>query len=214
MNQTLRFPRGLYGVTPDWADTDRLLHAIREAYAGGMAVLQWRRKTGALAGRLEQARAVRALCRTLGLPLIINDDWRLALELDAEGAHLGRDDGSVSQARQALGPGKFLGSSCYDDLALATRQLQNDVDYVAFGAMYPSHTKPGEIRASVAHLRAAREQVQGRAPRPAIVAIGGITPDNAPPLIEAGADSVAVVSALFEAADVRTAARQFANLFV
>src|SRR3546814_8782344 len=88
-----RFPRVLYGITPDWPDTDRLLQAIEAAHAGGMAVLQWRRKTGERPARLAQLDRVHELCQRLGLLLIVNDDWRLAADIDADGVHLGRDDG-------------------------------------------------------------------------------------------------------------------------
>ena len=212
---TPRFPRGLYGVTPDWADTDRLLAAIEQAHASGMAALQWRRKHGAPAERRAQARAVRDLSLRLGLILIVNDDWRLAADLDADGAHLGRDDGAVAQARLALGSDKLIGCSCYDQPALAARRLQEDADYIAFGALYPSRIKPDAVHASLDHIRAGRrlaeEAACGR--RAAVVAIGGITPDNAAPAIQAGADSIALISALFDAPDIRAAAQRCAALF-
>lgn len=217
----LRFPRGLYGVTPDWAGTDRLLAAIGQAHAGGMTVLQWRRKHGAQADLRAQALAVRDLCLRLGLPLIVNDDWRLAADLDADGAHLGRDDGAVAQARLALGPNKLIGCSCYDQTALAARRLRDDADYIAFGALYPSGVKPDAVRATLDHVRAGRRLAEthihgapaGGMRRAAVVAIGGITPDNAAPVIRAGADGVAIISALFDAPDIRATARRFADLF-
>lgn len=217
----LRFPRGLYGVTPDWADTDRLLAAIEQAHAGGMTALQWRRKHGATTDLRAQALAVRDLCLRLDLALIVNDDWRLAAELDADGAHLGRDDGAIAQARLALGPDKLIGCSCYDQPELAARRLRDGADYIAFGALYPSGVKPDAVRATLDHVGAGRRLAEARisgAPagemrRAAVVAIGGITPDNAAPVIRAGADSVAIISALFEAPDIRAAARRFAALF-
>ena len=213
----VRFPRGLYGVTPDWDDTDRLLDAIRQAHAGGMTALQWRRKHGTPAALRAQALAVRDLCRSLGLILIINDDWRLAADLDADGAHLGRDDGAIAPARQALGPGKLLGCSCYDLPDLAARRLQDGADYIAFGALYPSSVKPEATRATLDHVRAGRHLVEqthaSAGGRPAVVAIGGIGPDNAAPVIQAGADSIAVISALFDAPDIRAAAQRCTDLF-
>src|SRR3546814_20635047 len=118
MSLLLRFPKGLYGVTPEWDDTDKLLAAIRAAAAGGMAALQWRRKTATAQEGLAQVRQVAALCRELGLTCIVNDDWRLAALIDADGVHLGREDGSMAQARLALGRseersvGKEGGSRC------------------------------------------------------------------------------------------------------
>lgn len=210
---TLRFPRGLYGITPDWADTDRLLAAIEQAQAGGMVALQWRRKHGSAADLRAQARAVQDLCTRLGLLFIVNDDWRLAADLDADGAHLGRDDGSVAQARLALGSDKILGCSCYDRPDLAQRRLQEDVDYVAFGALYPSPTKANTEHATLDHIRAGRRLTQQYSPRPAVVAIGGLTAENAGPVIAAGADSISVISAVFEAPDIRAAAQRCAALF-
>lgn len=208
-----RFPRGLYGVTPDWADTDRLLAAIEQAHAGGMRALQWRRKHGTDGERRAQAAAVRALCLRLQLPLIINDDWRLAADLGADGVHLGKDDEAIAPVRQALGPDTLIGCSCYDQPDLARRHLLEGVDYIAFGAIYPSSVKPGAVRATLDHVRSGRRLTEDFAPRPAVVAIGGIGPDNAAAVIQAGADSIAVISALFEAADVRDAARRCSALF-
>ena len=215
MNTELRFPRGLYGITPEWDDTDRLLEGIGAAARGGMAALQWRRKTIAPGDRVAQARRVAELCRRLGLPCIINDDWRLAALVDADGVHLGKEDGSIVQARLALGPEKIIGCSCYDDPALAEKALQADVDYVAFGAVYPSTVKPQAVKATLDHIRQGRRLVEGghARPRPAIVAIGGITADNAAPVIQAGADSIAVISGLFGTPDIQAAASRCSALF-
>ncbi|WP_322999371.1 thiamine phosphate synthase [Castellaniella sp.] len=213
MTTNTRFPRGLYGVTPDWADTGRLLAAIEQAHAGGMQALQWRRKHGTDHERRAQAAAVRDLCLRLHLPLIINDDWRLAADLGADGVHLGKDDADIGSVRRALGPDTLIGSSCYDQPELARRHLQDGVDYIAFGALYPSAVKPDAVRATLDHVRAGRLLADQRTPRPAVVAIGGIGPDNAAPVIQAGADSIAVISALFEAADVREAALRCSALF-
>lgn len=210
---TPRFPHGLYGITPDWDDTPRLLTAITQAHEGGMRVLQWRRKHGTPQDRRQQAREVQALCRDLGLMLIINDDWRLAADLDTDGVHMGRDDGAIPQARLALGSEKIIGCSCYNDPALAARHLREDIDYIAFGAMYPSHVKPDAEHATLDDLRAGRRLADAHPNDIAVVAIGGITPQNTPALIAAGADSVSVISALFNAPDIRAAAQAFSTLF-
>ncbi len=214
-NDGLRFPRGLYGVTPEWDDTNRLLAAVDAAFDGGMVALQWRRKSGSPQTDLVQARRLADRCRQLGLVFIVNDDWRLAALVDADGVHLGRDDGSLTDARLALGPRKILGCSCYNDPGLAAQALLADVDYIAFGAMYPSSIKPGAPRATLAHIAQARALVQGQSarPRPAVVAIGGLTPDNAAPVVQAGADSIALISGLFESPDIRATAAQCASLF-
>lgn len=214
MSTTLRFPRGLYGVSPEWEDTQRMLTAIRAAAAGGMTAFQWRRKTATPTEGVQQARQVVELCRELGVVSIINDDWRLAALVDADGVHLGRDDGSLAEARVALGPDRIIGCSCYNEPARAERALLSDVDYVAFGAMYPSTVKPEAVRATAEHLREARRLVEGQGERrPAVVAIGGITPENADAVVEAGADSIAVISGVFLAPDIQAAARQCAALF-
>lgn len=214
MNNTLRFPRGLYGVSPEWEDTQRMLDAIDAAAAGGMKAFQWRRKTATPEQGVEQARQVVERCRGLRVISIINDDWRLAALVNADGVHLGRDDGSLAEARVALGPDRIIGCSCYNEPALAERALLADVDYVAFGAVYPSSVKPEAVRATLDHLRIARARVEAiEAPRPAVVAIGGITPDNARPIVEAGADSIAVISGVFLAPDIEAAARRCAELF-
>src|SRR5690606_10452832 len=219
MTSHLRFPQGLYGITPEWDDTGRLLDAIEQAAKGGMTALQWRRKTASPEEGIVQARKVRERCRELGVLCIVNDDWRLATIIDADGVHLGRDDGSIAPARTALGPDKLIGSSCYDDLDRARQALASGADYIAFGAVYTSSVKPGAVRASLDVIRAGRQLVnslpatspsQGR---PAIVAIGGITPDNAAPVIQAGADSLALITGLFEAPDIRAAAERCQALF-
>ncbi|TCT09110.1 thiamine phosphate synthase [Paralcaligenes ureilyticus] len=223
MKTPLRFPRGLYGITPEWSDTQRLIAAVRAAAAGGMVALQWRRKTATRREGEYQARALAAACKSLGVVFIINDDWRLALALDADGAHLGREDGALIEARQALGPDKILGCSCYNDPALAQQALAADVDYIAFGAMYPSSVKPDAVRATLDHIRAGRMLAErtraGRmrgdraAPRAAVVTIGGLTADNAAPVIRAGADSVALISGLFGASNIQATARRCRDLF-
>ena len=211
----LRFPRGLYGVTPEWDETPRLLDAIKAAFDGGMQTLQWRRKRASPALFQQQLHAVIQLCQQLGLPLLINDQWRLATELPLAGAHIGRHDGAIIEARAALSPKQWLGSSCYNDLDLAKTALEQQVDYIAFGAMYPSIIKPDAPRATLQHIQQARLLCEQYANplRPAVVAIGGIQHSNAAPLIEAGVDAIAVISSLFEASDIYAEARAFSRLF-
>ena len=214
----LRFPRGLYGVTPDWDDTDRLDAAVRDAAAGGMVAVQLRLKTVQVQTRLKIAQRLRKACSELGILYIINDDWRLATEVNADGVHLGRDDGNPFEVREAVGDSLLIGVSCYADPQRAQQLMQVPADYVAFGAMYASGTKPAALPAPHSVLtqgQALARQYAGKVgyPRPAVVAIGGITPDNTRPLIEAGADSVAVIGALFNAPDIAQAAKQFTRHF-
>ncbi len=205
--KSLRFPTGLYGVTPEWDDTDRLLQAVRDAAAGGMRSLQLRRKNVPDAVRAAQARALAPLCRELGVVFLINDDWRLALDVGADGAHVGRDDESLAHIRREAGPDLILGGSSYDDLTRARELLDAGADYIAFGAMFASMVKPDTVRAPLSVLTEARRLADERdAPRPAVVAIGGITPANAPLVAQAGADTIAVITSLFEAPSIRAAA--------
>jgi len=214
-DRPLRFVRGVYGVTPEWDDTDRLLRAIEQAARGGMTALQWRNKTATGPQRQAQARALAAGCKALGLVFIVNDSVELALQVDADGVHVGRDDPHPAQARALLGPDRLLGCSCYNQPGLAQQALQNGADYIAFGALYPSSIKPDAVRATTEHLRAARALAQAwpGERRPAVVAIGGINALNAAPVVQAGADSIALISGLFEAPDIEAAAAACAALF-
>lgn len=201
------FPAGLYALTPDVPDTAALVARVGAAIAGGATAVQYRNKPADPLLRAEQARALAALCRTAGVPLIVNDDLELAIAVDGAGAHLGREDGDLAAARRRLGTGRLLGASCYDRLELAERAAAAGADYVAFGSVFASPTKPTAVRAPLALLGAAR-----RLGRP-VVAIGGITLANAPQAIAAGADALAVITALFDAGDVAARARAFSALF-
>ncbi len=199
---------GLYAVTPDEPDTTRLLAGVEAALAGGAQALQYRNKSASANLRLAQGRALIGLCMKYQRPLIINDDLDLALALDADGLHLGSEDSPLAEAKARLGAEKILGASCYDRLDSALEAQRAGATYVAFGSFFPSSVKPGAVRAPLSLLAAARAQLSVP-----VVAIGGITLDNAPRLIEAGAHGVAVISALFSARDVRAAARDFSALF-
>lgn len=197
--------RGLYAVT-DGPRAD-LLDAAAAALDGGAVLLQYRDKTADAPRRLQEARALQRLCAARGVPLIVNDDVALAAAVGAAGVHLGEDDSDAAAARARLGEGAIIGVSCYDSLARARQLAAAGADYLAFGAFFPSSTKPGARHATPALLR------EARALGLPLVAIGGITPDNGGPLIEAGADYLAVIAAVFGAADVRAAAHRFADLF-
>ncbi|MBM3356535.1 MAG: thiamine phosphate synthase [Betaproteobacteria bacterium] len=200
--------RGLYAVTPDVADTFGLLAKVEAALAGGASLLQYRNKSAGAALKLVQARALLPLCGQYGVPLIINDDLELALALDAAGLHLGVEDGSLSHARGKIGPDRILGASCYDAFDNAVGAARAGASYVAFGSFFPSSIKPGAVRAPLSLLARAKRDLAVP-----VVAIGGITLDNAAQLIAAGADSVAVISGVFSAPDVEAAARRFSSLF-
>jgi thiamine-phosphate pyrophosphorylase len=197
--------RGLYAIS-DGPRAD-LLDACAAALDGGARILQYRDKTADAARRLGEARALQALCARHGVPLIVNDDVELAAAAGAAGVHLGEDDAGPAEARARLGARAIVGVSCYDSLERARHYAAAGADYLAFGAFFASPTKP---HARVAAPRLLREAQAFGLP---LVAIGGITHDNAQGLIDAGADAVAVISALFGARDVRAAARRFSDLF-
>ena len=198
--------RGLYLITPDEGETARLLGRVR-AVLGHAALLQYRNKVADDALKREQVTALLPLCHAAGVPLIINDDWALARELGADGAHLGKDDGELRVARALLGDGAILGASCYDDIARAETAATAGASYLAFGAFFPSPTKPDARRAKPQLLQASAHLGLPR------VAIGGITPDNARQLVVAGADMVAVISGVFDAPDPAVAAHAYRACF-
>jgi thiamine-phosphate pyrophosphorylase len=196
---------GLYAIS-DGPRAD-LLAACEAALRGGASMLQYRDKSSDRSRRLAEARALVALCASFGAPLIINDDVELAASVHAAGVHLGQDDCDIATARLHLGETAIIGVSCYDRLDLAHRLAAAGADYLAFGAFHPSPTKPAAPRADPELLRAAK------ALGLPLVAIGGITADNALPLLDAGADFLAVISGVFGAADPAVAARRYAALF-
>jgi thiamine-phosphate pyrophosphorylase len=199
---------GLYAVTPDITDTDELLRCVRAALQGGARVLQYRNKSAAAALRLQQAQALRRLTREFNAKFIVNDDARLAAQVDADGVHLGGEDGSVAAARAVLGAAKIIGVSCYNRASLAHEAVQQGADYVAFGAFFSSSVKPEAVQADVQLLQTARREL-----KVPVVAIGGITQQNGAALVEAGADALAVISALWNAPDIKASAQEFSNLF-
>ena len=184
--------RGLYAVTPDEENTDVLLAKVEAALRGGINVLQYRNKHAGHKLQTQQARAILPLCRQYQVPFIINDSIKLCLTLDADGVHLGGDDGNLAEARARLGADKILGASCYNRLDLAIAAEQAGADYAAFGACFSSGTKPGAPVAPLQLFAQAKQVVNIP-----LVAIGGITLENTPQVIAAGADAIAVVGALF-----------------
>ena len=199
--------RGLYAITADETDTAHLLTQVEAALAGGASILQYRNKRVHGAAALEQAKQLLAICQRHDVPLIINDDVELALKIDADGVHLGIDDGDIRAARAKLGESKIIGASCYNNLALAQQAAKLGADYIAFGACFPSGTKPDAPRAEAQLFRQAQDLGLP------IVAIGGINLDNAASMISAGADLIAVIGALWQAEDIQARAHDFRQLF-
>lgn len=200
-------PRGLYLITPDEPDTARLLARVSPLLGAGVALLQYRNKAASAVLKLEQATALQALCAQAGVPLVINDDIMLARHVGAAGAHLGEDDGDIAAARAALGAEAIIGASCYDEIERAERAVAAGASYVAFGAFFPTTTKATARRATPQLLRDAKSLGVP------LAAIGGITPDNARSLVEAGADLIAVIGSVFDAADPLAAIHAYRESF-
>jgi thiamine-phosphate pyrophosphorylase len=205
MRDTLR---GLYLVTPNWDDTDKLLAVTREALLAGAALVQYRHKDASPALRLQQAHSLLRLCRQHGRPLVINDHVDLCMALDADGVHVGGTDAGVATVRAALGPSKIIGASCYGDFALARAAEANGASYVAFGGFYPSTVKKYAV--TTPHDIVARARRELEAP---VVVIGGMTATNARPLVDLGADMVAAITSVYLAEAPRAAAQEFVALF-
>ncbi|MFF7106343.1 thiamine phosphate synthase [Pseudomonas sichuanensis] len=202
--------RGLYAITDSQLLAGRFLSHVEAALEGGVCLLQYRDKSDDAARRLREAEALMTLCERYGTQLIINDDAELAARLGV-GAHLGQTDGPLTPARALLGRQAIIGSTCHASLELAQQAAKEGADYVAFGRFFNSVTKPGAPAASVDLLEQARAQV-----KLPIAVIGGITLDNAAPLVAHGADLLAVIHGLFgadSAQEVTRRARAFNALF-
>ena len=199
---------GLYIVTPDWDDTQQLLHATEQAILGGARTVQYRHNTANEHLRYEQAHQLLWLCRRFNVPLVINDHVALCIELNADGVHVGGTDTSVARVRQLLGDGKIIGASCYGSLKLAQQAAHEGASYLAFGGFYPSRVKQYAVTTCPEIISQAKQMFT----QP-IVVIGGMTTENVLPLIQAGADSVAAISSVYTADDIQATAAQFKRLW-
>jgi thiamine-phosphate pyrophosphorylase len=201
--------RGLYAITDSTLHTGAALErAVGRAIEGGAKVIQYRDKSDDGDRRHADAARLVRLCRRHGVPMIVNYDVELALRAEADGVHIGRGDAELAAVRVRLGDGFIIGVSCYDDPARAVLAQRLGADYVAFGAMFPSATKPDATRAEIATIAAVRERI-----RVPIVAIGGITPENGASLLQAGVDMLAVVRGVFGGDDPAVAAGHYRQLF-
>ncbi len=199
---------GLYLVTPNWDDTANMIAYTRAGLEAGAALVQYRHKDASPALAKEQAGALLALCRRHGKPLIINDHLALCQELDADGVHVGGTDASVRAARELLGPAKIVGASCYGDLALAHAAQRDGATYAAFGGFYPSPVKRYTFTTSPEILLQARAELLIP-----LVVIGGMTPENAAPLVQRGAHMVAAITSVYQAHDPGAVVRAFNAIF-
>lgn len=200
--------KGLYLVTPDWDDTDKLVAASDAGLRGGAAILQYRHKTADAALRREQAAALLALCRRHGKPFVINDYPELCVELDADGVHVGGTDAAVAEVRALVGPDRIVGASCYGSLDLARAARDAGASYVAYGGFYPSRVKKYEVTTPRDIVAQSRREIG----LPSVV-IGGMSGANCGVLIAQGADMVAVISSVYFTEDPEAAARELAALF-
>ncbi|MBY0340216.1 MAG: thiamine phosphate synthase [Rhodocyclaceae bacterium] len=200
--------RGLYAVTPDDPLLPRMSALVSEALAGGVKVVQYRNKVAPPPLFRAQAAELLRICRAAGALLIVNDNPEIAADIGADGVHVGREDGGAARARAIVGPGKIIGVSCYDDLAIAERAVAEGADYVAFGAMFPSSVKPGAVAAPLSLLKEAKARFSVP-----VCAIGGIKTGNVQSLIDAGADMAAVITDLFDAPDIAAQARIYQDMF-
>jgi len=199
--------QGLYLVTPNWDDTEKLLAVTEQAFKAGVALLQYRHKDASPALRREQGGALRELCHKYSVPFLVNDHVALCRELGADGVHLGGTDAPLAEVRASLGPNKLIGASCYGELARAQAAQAAGASYVAFGGFYPSKVKQYAVTTQPSILRHAREVISVP-----LCVIGGMTPHNAAPLVAEGAQLVAAITSVYLAEDVTAAVREFQSI--
>ena len=200
--------RGLYAITDERLIPPQALpERVEAVLRGGARLVQYRAKQADDATRLQQARTLAALCREHDALFIVNDDPELAHRAGAHGVHLGRDDAPLAEARELLGPDAVIGVTCHDDLERARRLRNQGADYLAFGRLFPSRTKPEAPPCPLPRLG------EARALGLPVCAIGGIDAGNARQVIAAGADLLAVIHGLFGQPDPEAAARRLTTLF-
>lgn len=199
---------GLYAITPDLENTNDLLNKVQQALEGRVQLIQYRNKLANEILRRKQAKLLLQLCREYGIPLVINDHLDLAIEIDADGLHVGQDDISVTKARNQFGQDKIIGASCYNNLNLAVQAEKEGADYVAFGAFFSSLTKPNTISVTTNLVDQAKKKISLP-----IVAIGGIKLANARTVIQGGCAAVAVCNDLFYTENIKATATQYSQLF-
>jgi thiamine-phosphate pyrophosphorylase len=200
--------KGLYAVTPDILEVDLLCEKVRQTLEGGASLVQYRNKFADKHLLLQQSTALLALCRSYDVPLIINDHLDLCAQIDADGLHIGASDCDLGAARRLLGPSKIIGASCYNWVDLAVQAEAVGASYVAFGACFPSETKPGAVHAPLSIFKEAKQKISLP-----MVGIGGIHIDNAPQVISAGADALAVITDIFFDDDIQQISQRYTQLF-
>lgn len=202
---------GLYAITdPTLLAEHELIEAVKNAILGGARIIQYRNKQASAVEQYQQAKALSLLCKEHQVCFIINDDPDLAQKVSADGVHIGQNDAKIKQARVKLGPAAIIGVSCYNQLSNAQTAVTQGADYVAFGRFFPSKTKPSAVQADLNLLEKASRQLNVP-----IVAIGGITRQNASQVINSGANAVAVINDLFQdVQSIYSTAKEFQALFI
>jgi thiamine-phosphate pyrophosphorylase len=200
--------KGLYAITPDSADLNTLIQKTKSAIEGGAFMVQYRSKIQDRDVKMQQCAAILRLCREYEIPCIVNDDVDMCRILEADGIHLGEKDDNIAEVRHMLGEDAIIGSSCYDQLDRAKTAQKEGASYVAFGAMFATSTKPNAPRATLALLKEAKREIQIP-----IVAIGGITVNNAHDVIKTGIDAIAVITSLYEAKSIKETAETLSKMF-
>jgi len=201
--------KGLYAITDEQLIAEKhFSKTIELVLQGGARIIQYRDKSSNQQKRFQQASLVSSFCKQYQAISIINDDIELAKAVNADGVHLGKDDDSISSAKQILGEQAIIGMSCYNDISLAIAAEKNKVDYVAFGAMFSSQTKPDAANANLDIISDAKRLLSIP-----VCAIGGITDKNIQQLIQNGADMAAVISSLFSADDIKHSTHLLSQYF-
>ena len=199
---------GLYIITDAKLCANAIVNKVEQAILGGAQVIQYRNKTATKEIQRTEALVLQSLCKKYQRCFLINDNIELAMEVNADGVHLGQTDSSLTDARKQLGDNKIIGITCHSDITSATAAEKNSADYVAFGRFYPSQTKPTAPPATLEVLQQAQSELNIP-----IVAIGGINNDNASALIQAGANMIAVIHAIFSAQDIKQTAQLLSDKF-
>lgn len=199
---------GLYAITPELENTSDLLDKTRQVLEGGAQLIQYRNKSANRILLREQAGLLLQLCREYTVPLIINDYLDLTIEIGADGLHVGQHDAAIAKARNQLGDNKIIGASCYNNLGLALQAEKEGADYVAFGAFFPSLTKPNTVSVTMNLIGEAKNKITVP-----IIGIGGIRLTNARKVIQSGCVAIAVCNDLFQSGNIKAKAAQYAQLF-
>jgi len=201
---------GIYAILPADLATADLLAKAEAALKGGIKILQFRDKKQGYKRQMKRAKALRSMSRDYGARFIINDSVALACDAEADGVHLGRDDApNLIQLRNEVGDDFLVGITCRADAAFARSALKDGADYVSFGAVWKTHSKPEVPEIGLNRLAKARQMF----PEANLCAIGGITINNIAQVKMAGADCAAVISGLFATEDIQASASELVQLW-